>query len=132
MSCISTTASCYLKRLIWSSSSSQVLENTTSLKVSRRVHAVLKRIVMGLLLNQSMSPQSILLLCHGLISQSLPLITSKNKYVTHTQRCISTGSIRSNLNNFTSYIYPERSIIHLQTLACLRQAVYCCPPLLRE
>ncbi|XP_048012718.1 small subunit processome component 20 homolog isoform X1 [Megalobrama amblycephala] len=57
----------------------EVLENTNSLKVSRRVHVVLKRIVMGLMLNQSMSPQSILLLCHGLISQSLPLITSKNK-----------------------------------------------------
>lgn len=57
----------------------EVLENTASLKVSRRVHAVLRRIVEGLLLNQSMSPQSILLLSHGLISQSLPLITSKNK-----------------------------------------------------
>ncbi|KAL0196360.1 hypothetical protein M9458_009932, partial [Cirrhinus mrigala] len=56
-----------------------MLENTASLKVSRRVHAVLKKIVTGLLLNRSMSPQSILLLCHGLISESLPLITSKNK-----------------------------------------------------
>lgn len=61
-----------------------MLENTASLKVSRRVHAVLRRIVAGLLLNQSMSPQSILLLSHGLVSESLPLITSKNKYVTHT------------------------------------------------
>ncbi|XDV24664.1 hypothetical protein PO909_028779 [Leuciscus waleckii] len=57
----------------------EVLENTASLKVSRRVHAVFRRIVAGLLLNKSLSPQSILLLCHGLISQSLPLITSKNK-----------------------------------------------------
>lgn len=57
----------------------EILENTASLKVSRRVHAVLRRIVSGLLLNESMSPQSILLLSHGLISQSLPLITSKNK-----------------------------------------------------
>ncbi|XP_016370276.1 small subunit processome component 20 homolog [Sinocyclocheilus rhinocerous] len=57
----------------------EMLENTASLKVSRRVHAVLRRIVAGLLLNQSMSPQSILLLSHGLVSESLPLITSKNK-----------------------------------------------------
>ncbi|XP_050963565.1 small subunit processome component 20 homolog [Labeo rohita] len=57
----------------------EMLENTASLKVSRRVHAVLRKIVTGLLLNRSMSPQSILLLCHGLISESLPLITSKNK-----------------------------------------------------
>ncbi|KAI7792184.1 putative small subunit processome component 20-like protein [Triplophysa rosa] len=57
----------------------EILENTVSLKVSKRVHAVFKRIVAGLLLNKSMSPQSILLLSHGLVSQSLPLITSKNK-----------------------------------------------------
>ncbi|XP_030621601.1 small subunit processome component 20 homolog [Chanos chanos] len=57
----------------------EVLENTTSLKVSRRVHAVLRRVVAGLLLNDSMGPQSILLLSHGLVSQSLPLLTSKNK-----------------------------------------------------
>lgn len=127
----STRGSRFLKRLIWSSSF-QILENTASLKVSRRVHAVLRRIVAGLLLNQSMSPQSILLLSHGLISESLPLITSKNKYVTHTQGCIRTGLIRSNLNNFTSHIHPERSSVYLQILACLRQAVYCCRPLLRE
>ncbi|XP_036433359.1 small subunit processome component 20 homolog [Colossoma macropomum] len=57
----------------------EVLENTTSLKVSRRVNSVLRRVVAGLLLNQSLTPQSILLLCHGLVSQSLPLITSKSK-----------------------------------------------------
>ncbi|KAG7320342.1 hypothetical protein KOW79_016195 [Hemibagrus wyckioides] len=57
----------------------EVLEKTASLKVSRRVHSVLRRVVAGLLLNQSMTPQSILLLSHGLVSQSLPLITSKSK-----------------------------------------------------
>ncbi|XP_073694690.1 small subunit processome component 20 homolog [Garra rufa] len=57
----------------------EMLENTASLKVSRRVNSVLQKIVAGLLLNKSMSPQSILLLCHGLVSESLPLITSKNK-----------------------------------------------------
>ncbi|XP_028810161.1 small subunit processome component 20 homolog [Denticeps clupeoides] len=57
----------------------EVLENTASLKVSRRVHAVLRRVVSGLLLNVSMGPQSVLLLSHGLISESLPLITSKCK-----------------------------------------------------
>ncbi|XP_066524697.1 small subunit processome component 20 homolog [Hoplias malabaricus] len=57
----------------------EILENTTSLKVSRRVNSVMRRVVAGLLLNQSMTPQSILLLSHGLVSQSLPLITSKSK-----------------------------------------------------
>ncbi|KAL6459983.1 hypothetical protein MHYP_G00317420 [Metynnis hypsauchen] len=57
----------------------EVLENTTSLKVSRRVNSVLRRVVAGLLLNKSMTAQSILVLCHGLVSQSLPLITSKSK-----------------------------------------------------
>ncbi|KAI5094075.1 small subunit processome component 20-like [Silurus meridionalis] len=57
----------------------EILERTASLKVSRRVHSVLRRVVTGLLLNQCMTPQSILLLSHGLISQSLPLITSKSK-----------------------------------------------------
>ncbi|XP_060759153.1 small subunit processome component 20 homolog [Neoarius graeffei] len=56
-----------------------ILEKTASLKVSRRVHSVLRRVVAGLLLNPSMTPQSILLLSHGLVSQSLPLITSKSK-----------------------------------------------------
>ncbi|XP_072529293.1 small subunit processome component 20 homolog [Salminus brasiliensis] len=56
-----------------------VLEKTVSLKVSRRVNSVLRRVIAGLLLNQSMTPQTILLLSHGLISQSLPLITSKSK-----------------------------------------------------
>uniref|UniRef100_A0A4W4DWA7 UTP20 small subunit processome component n=1 Tax=Electrophorus electricus TaxID=8005 RepID=A0A4W4DWA7_ELEEL len=57
----------------------EVLQNTASLKVSRRVHSVLRRVVAGLLMNPSMTPQSILLLSHGLVSQSLPLITSKSK-----------------------------------------------------
>uniref|UniRef100_W5LP94 UTP20 small subunit processome component n=1 Tax=Astyanax mexicanus TaxID=7994 RepID=W5LP94_ASTMX len=56
-----------------------VLEKTVSLKVSRRVNGVLRKIVGGLLQNQSMTPQTILLLSHGLVSQSLPLITSKNQ-----------------------------------------------------
>ncbi|XP_036373482.1 small subunit processome component 20 homolog [Megalops cyprinoides] len=57
----------------------EILESTASLKVSRKVHAVLRRVVDGLLLNKSMTPQSILLLSHGLVSESLPLLTQKNK-----------------------------------------------------
>ncbi|XP_064199288.1 small subunit processome component 20 homolog [Anguilla rostrata] len=57
----------------------EILETTASLKVSRRVHAVLRRIVSGLLLNKSMDNRSILLLSHGLVSESLPLLTQKNK-----------------------------------------------------
>ncbi|KAJ8381936.1 hypothetical protein SKAU_G00027140 [Synaphobranchus kaupii] len=57
----------------------EILETTASLKVSRRVHAVLRRVVSGLLINKSMSPQSILLLSHGLVNESLPLLTQRNK-----------------------------------------------------
>ncbi|KAL4612676.1 hypothetical protein GN956_G22842 [Arapaima gigas] len=57
----------------------EILENTTSLKVSRKVQAVLRRVVAGLLLNEGMSHQSILLLSHGLVSESLPLLTQKNR-----------------------------------------------------
>uniref|UniRef100_A0A8D0C7S2 UTP20 small subunit processome component n=1 Tax=Scleropages formosus TaxID=113540 RepID=A0A8D0C7S2_SCLFO len=57
----------------------EILENTTSLKVSRKVHGVLRRVVTGLLLNEGMSYQSILLLSHALVSESLPLLTQKNK-----------------------------------------------------
>ncbi|KAM6984775.1 small subunit processome component 20 homolog [Aplochiton taeniatus] len=56
-----------------------ILETTASLKVSRRVEAVLRRILLGLLGNQGMSPQDTLLLCHGLVSESLPLVTKSNK-----------------------------------------------------
>uniref|UniRef100_A0A8C7G5K8 UTP20 small subunit processome component n=1 Tax=Oncorhynchus kisutch TaxID=8019 RepID=A0A8C7G5K8_ONCKI len=62
-----------------------ILENTANLKTARRAHAVLKRIVSGLLVNQAMDHQAVLLLSHGLVSESLPLVTKRNKYVhTHT------------------------------------------------
>ncbi|MBN3281355.1 UTP20 protein, partial [Polyodon spathula] len=57
----------------------EILENTNSLKISRKVHETLRRVVAGLLLNEGMTAQSILLLSHGLISESLPLLTEKNK-----------------------------------------------------
>uniref|UniRef100_H3APA8 UTP20 small subunit processome component n=1 Tax=Latimeria chalumnae TaxID=7897 RepID=H3APA8_LATCH len=57
----------------------EILENTTSLKVSRKVHETLRRIVYGLLLNTDLSAESILLLSHGLINESLPLLTAKTK-----------------------------------------------------
>ncbi|XP_043943711.1 small subunit processome component 20 homolog [Protopterus annectens] len=57
----------------------KILESTTSLKVSRKVHETLRRIVSGLLLNTLMTIESILLLSHGLISESLPLLTQKTK-----------------------------------------------------
>ncbi|KAJ8006735.1 hypothetical protein DPEC_G00110300 [Dallia pectoralis] len=56
-----------------------ILENTANLKTANRAHVVLKRIVSGLLVNQAMDRQAILLLSHGLVTESLPLITNKNK-----------------------------------------------------
>ncbi|XP_060633217.2 small subunit processome component 20 homolog [Anolis sagrei] len=55
----------------------EILENTTSLKMSRKVHETLRRIVSGLIMNSEMTAESILLLSHGLISENLPLLTEK-------------------------------------------------------
>ncbi|XP_061495457.1 small subunit processome component 20 homolog isoform X2 [Rhineura floridana] len=55
----------------------EILENTTSLKMSRKVHETLRRIVSGLILNTAMTAETILLLSHGLISENLPLLTEK-------------------------------------------------------
>uniref|UniRef100_A0A3Q3Q499 Uncharacterized protein n=1 Tax=Monopterus albus TaxID=43700 RepID=A0A3Q3Q499_MONAL len=57
----------------------EILETTSSLKVCNRVGAVLRRLVLGLLVNGGMTPQDILLLSHGLVSQSLPLLTKRDR-----------------------------------------------------
>ncbi|XP_074482513.1 small subunit processome component 20 homolog isoform X2 [Sebastes fasciatus] len=57
----------------------EILETSSSLKVCNRVGAVLRRLVLGLLVNDGMTSQDILLLCHGLISQSLPLLTKRDR-----------------------------------------------------
>lgn len=57
----------------------EILESSSSLKVCSRVGAVLRRLNLGLLVNSGMTPQDILLLCHGLISESLPLLTKRDK-----------------------------------------------------
>ncbi|KAM4748821.1 small subunit processome component 20 homolog [Rhinophrynus dorsalis] len=57
----------------------EVLEKTTSLKLARKVHEALRRIVFGLIANTDMTAESILLLSYGLISENLPLITEKEK-----------------------------------------------------
>ncbi|XP_054845011.1 small subunit processome component 20 homolog [Eublepharis macularius] len=57
----------------------EILETTTSLKMSRKVHETLRRIVSGLIMNTAMTAECILLLSHGLISENLPLITEKAK-----------------------------------------------------
>ncbi|XP_034018840.1 small subunit processome component 20 homolog isoform X2 [Thalassophryne amazonica] len=57
----------------------KILENSSSLKVCNRVTAVLRRLILGLLENSGMTPQDILLLSHGLISESLPLLTKRDR-----------------------------------------------------
>ncbi|XP_069829345.1 small subunit processome component 20 homolog [Dendropsophus ebraccatus] len=57
----------------------EVLEKTTSLKLARKVHEAFRRIVFGLVANEGMTAQSILLLSYGLISENLPLLTDKEK-----------------------------------------------------
>ncbi|KAM6961562.1 LOW QUALITY PROTEIN: small subunit processome component 20 homolog [Tautogolabrus adspersus] len=57
----------------------EILETTSSLKVCNRVGAVLRRLVLGLLVNEGMTSKDILLLCHGLVSESLPLLTKRDR-----------------------------------------------------
>eukprot|EP00070_Physeter_catodon_P039395 XP_028346289.1 small subunit processome component 20 homolog isoform X3 [Physeter catodon] len=57
----------------------EILQNTTSLKLARKVHETLRRIIAGLLVNQEMTAESILLLSYGLVSENLPLLTEKEK-----------------------------------------------------
>uniref|UniRef100_A0A8C0YXR7 UTP20 small subunit processome component n=1 Tax=Canis lupus familiaris TaxID=9615 RepID=A0A8C0YXR7_CANLF len=57
----------------------EVLQNTTSLKLARKVHETLRRIIAGLIVNQEMTAESILLLSYGLVSENLPLLTEKEK-----------------------------------------------------
>ncbi|XP_041637012.1 small subunit processome component 20 homolog [Cheilinus undulatus] len=57
----------------------EILETSSSLKVCNRVSAVLRRLVLGLLANEGMTSQDILLLCHGLVSESLPLLTKRDR-----------------------------------------------------
>ncbi|XP_059182433.1 small subunit processome component 20 homolog [Centropristis striata] len=57
----------------------EILENSSSLKVCNRVGAVLRRLILGLLINEGMTSRDILLLCHGLVSESLPLLTKRDR-----------------------------------------------------
>uniref|UniRef100_A0A3P8T3I9 UTP20 small subunit processome component n=1 Tax=Amphiprion percula TaxID=161767 RepID=A0A3P8T3I9_AMPPE len=58
----------------------EILETSSSLKVCNRVTAVLRRLILGLLVNTGMTSQDVLLLSHGLVSQSLPLLTKRDRY----------------------------------------------------
>nr|XP_020021683.1 small subunit processome component 20 homolog [Castor canadensis] len=57
----------------------EILQNTTSLKLARKVHETLRRIIAGLIVNPEMMAESILLLSYGLVSENLPLLTEKEK-----------------------------------------------------
>ncbi|XP_048404834.1 small subunit processome component 20 homolog [Stegostoma tigrinum] len=57
----------------------EILENTTILKQARKVQETFHRIVSGLLLNKEMTADSILLLSHGLVTESLPLMAQRIK-----------------------------------------------------
>ncbi|XP_043964664.1 small subunit processome component 20 homolog [Gambusia affinis] len=57
----------------------EILESSAHLKVCNRVAAVLRRLILGLLENSGMSSQDVLLLSHGLVSESLPLLTKRDR-----------------------------------------------------
>ncbi|XP_037067814.1 small subunit processome component 20 homolog [Peromyscus leucopus] len=57
----------------------EILQNTTSLKLARKVHETLRRIIAGLIVNPDMTAESLLLLSYGLVSENLPLLREKEK-----------------------------------------------------
>ncbi|XP_054911685.1 small subunit processome component 20 homolog [Poeciliopsis prolifica] len=57
----------------------EILETSSRLKVCNRVAAVLRRLILGLLENSGMSSRDVLLLSHGLVSESLPLLTNRDR-----------------------------------------------------
>ncbi|KAK0145461.1 Small subunit processome component 20 [Merluccius polli] len=57
----------------------EILEASSSVKVCGKVGDVLRRMVLGLLANQGIDHQDILLLSHALVSQSLPLLTQRDR-----------------------------------------------------
>ncbi|XP_028638934.1 small subunit processome component 20 homolog [Grammomys surdaster] len=57
----------------------EILQNTTSLKLARKVHETLHRIIAGLIVNPDMTADALLLLSYGLVSENLPLLTEKEK-----------------------------------------------------
>lgn len=110
----------------------QILETCSSLKVCNRVAAVLRRIIHGLLDNGGMTAKDILLLCHGLISESLPLLTKRDRYaptLTDTSRTLSRWCSPM-MPVCASEIKPRLS--HPLTPGCPLPAASSCPPLLRE
>ncbi|XP_052022007.1 small subunit processome component 20 homolog [Apodemus sylvaticus] len=57
----------------------EILQNTMSLKLARKVHETLRRIIAGLIVNPGMTADALLLLSYGLVSENLPLLTEKEK-----------------------------------------------------
>ncbi|XP_032139103.1 small subunit processome component 20 homolog [Sapajus apella] len=79
----------------------EILQNTTSLKLARKVHETLRRITVGLIVNQEMTAESILLLSYGLISENLPLLTEKEK------ECflVPSGHVHSHLRHPHNWVW---------------------------
>ncbi|XP_035663826.1 small subunit processome component 20 homolog [Branchiostoma floridae] len=57
----------------------EVLDSTQNLKTSRKVQDVLSKIVSGLMKNPGLTPDAMLIFAHGLVTESLPLITAQVK-----------------------------------------------------
>ncbi|KAG7255359.1 hypothetical protein CRUP_025386, partial [Coryphaenoides rupestris] len=67
-----------------------ILEASSSVKVCGKVGDVLRRMVLGLLANQGVDHQDLLLLSHALVSQSLPLLTQRDRH-TNMYILVDTG-----------------------------------------
>lgn len=89
----------------------QILETSCSLKQCNRVTAVLRRLVLGLLVNTGMASQDILLLSHGLVSQSLPLLTKRDRYRPQTDNKINHSDAYFCVFLLMTYVYLQREKI---------------------
>ncbi|XP_011822033.1 PREDICTED: small subunit processome component 20 homolog [Mandrillus leucophaeus] len=96
----------------------EILQNTTSLKLARKVHETLRRITVGLIVNQEMTAESILLLSYGLISENLPLLTDKEKFPQNSQSTLpllhlslKTSKIKSSSEHVLEMLDPFVSLL---------------------
>lgn len=100
----------------------QILETTTSLKIVRKVHEALRHIMAGLIFNSDMNAESLLLLSHGLISENLPLLTEKAKWVPRGYPAALLSLGRFACSSQTKWM---RVSFHLYALAfCYKQIIW--------
>ena len=88
------------------------------MKVCLKVGDVMRRMVVGLLANEGVDHQDILLLSHALVSQSLPLLTQRDRYAhrrthTHTHRDTHTHTHTHRGEHTRAHLHTHHAYAHI-------------------